>query len=118
MRRFASALTRRNLLAMIAGTLLAGVPLIAFNVWLAGQVDRQAQWQLTIASRRAVALAETRIETAIETVDKVAASSTGTACTPALIQNLRRAAFEAAPVKQVGLLAADGHAICSEPELP
>jgi CSS motif domain associated with EAL len=73
---------------------------------------------MTFASRRALALAETRMEIAVATLDKIAASSLGTACMPALVQNLREVMFAAAPIKQVGLLAADGHAICSEPELP
>jgi sensor c-di-GMP phosphodiesterase-like protein len=117
MRRFASVLTRRNLVAMAAGTLLAGVPLIIFNTWLAEQVDRQAQWEIATASRRALTLAEMRIETALTTLDAIAPSA-GTVCTPAITQTLRRAAFEAAPVKQAGVLAADGRLLCSEPELP
>jgi sensor c-di-GMP phosphodiesterase-like protein len=117
MGRFGRVLTRRNLIAMALGTLVAGLPLIALNAWLAGQVDRQAQWEMTTASRRALSLAETRIATAVATLDKIAESA-GSVCSPAAMQGLRQAAFEAAPVKQVGLLAADGHTICSEPESP
>jgi sensor c-di-GMP phosphodiesterase-like protein len=117
MGRFGSVFARRNLIAMAAGTLIAGVPLIAFNGWLAGQVDRQGQREMTTASRRALALAETRIAAAVATLDKIAESAP-TACSPAAMQSLGQAAFEAASVKQVGLLAADGGVICSEPESP
>jgi sensor c-di-GMP phosphodiesterase-like protein len=117
MGRFARAFSRRNLTAIAAGTLLGGLPLIAFNAWIGGQIDRQAQWELAVAGRRALALADARIGVAISVVNRIA-SKTAPACTPGFVQSLRRTAFDAAPVKQVGVLAPDGHLLCSEPELP
>jgi sensor c-di-GMP phosphodiesterase-like protein len=117
MRRLARAFTRRNLIAIAAGLLIGGLPLAAFNVWIGGQIDRQAQWEITTAGRRALALAEARVGLAVSVVNQIAAKG-GASCTPALIQSLRRTAFDAAPVKQVGLLSADGRLLCSEPELP
>jgi hypothetical protein len=37
------ALTRRNIVAIVAGVLLAGAPLVAFDFWLGGLIDRQGQ---------------------------------------------------------------------------
>jgi hypothetical protein len=42
-------------------------------------------------------LAETRIDSAVARLESIAASQ-GTACSPALMQSLRRATFEAAAV--------------------
>jgi sensor c-di-GMP phosphodiesterase-like protein len=117
MRRLAGAFTRRNLFAIAAGLLLGGLPVAGFNVWVGDQIERQAQWEISTAGRRALALAETRVGLAVSVVNQIAAKG-ATACTPNLIQSLRRTAFDAAPVKQVGLMAADGRVLCSEPELP
>jgi hypothetical protein len=35
------AFSRRNLIAIAAGALLAGVPLIAFDFWLGSMINRQ-----------------------------------------------------------------------------
>ena len=37
------AFTRRNIIAIAVGVLLAGAPLVAFDFWLGGLIDRQGQ---------------------------------------------------------------------------
>ena len=48
---------RNNLIAIVAGVVLAGAPLIAFNFWLGRLVDTQGGEQISIAAKRAVSLA-------------------------------------------------------------
>jgi ferric-dicitrate binding protein FerR (iron transport regulator) len=55
-------LTRRNLIAIAAGVLLAGAPLVAFDFWLGDFIDKAAQAEISVAARRAVALAEGRVD--------------------------------------------------------
>lgn len=117
MRRVARAVTRRNLVAIAAGLLLGGVLLAALDAWIGSQVERQAGWEIETAGRRALALAETRVGLAVSVVNQIAAKG-AVSCGPSQVQALRRIAWEAAPVKQVGFLMQDGRVVCSEPELP
>ena len=117
MRYLARTITRRHLVATVAGLLLGGAPLFAFNAWIAFQVERQAQSEISTAARRALSLAEARVGTALGVANQIAGKNPG-ACTPGLMQALRRSAWDAAPVKQVGVLSPDGRVLCSEPELP
>jgi len=113
MRRVARVLTRRKLLAIVAGAFLAGVPLLVFNVWLDGLIARQGQAEIDSAANRAVALANARLSQALEALDDLAAhgvSSCGTATTDAL----RRTAFQAAPVKEIAILSPDGRNLCDD----
>ena len=61
MGRFVRALTRRNLIAIAAGVVLAGVPLLAFNLWIGSLVDHQGQREITNAAMRAVSVANARL---------------------------------------------------------
>jgi hypothetical protein len=45
------ALARKNILAVIVGVLLAGAPLLAFDFWLGGLVDRQGQDEVETCAR-------------------------------------------------------------------
>jgi len=108
---------RRNIIAIIAGVVLAGVPLVAFDFWLGGLVDRRAQAEIAIAARRAVALAATRIGQAATALDALTAHGVDS-CGPSAIEAMRRAAFDAPPVKELAILGADGQTLCSGSGLP
>ena len=111
------ALTRRNIIAIAVGVLLTGTVLVAFDSWLGGFIDRQAQAELTIGAQRAVALAEARIGQARAALDAVAARGVA-ACGPAAVAVMRQAAFDAAPVKDIALLGPQGQTLCSANDLP
>src|SRR5665213_315130 len=82
---FVRALTRRNLIAIAAGVLLAGAPLVAFDFWLTGMIDRQGGAEIANAARRAVSLAETRLNLAISGLDELAAQGVDS-CGPSQLQ--------------------------------
>jgi ferric-dicitrate binding protein FerR (iron transport regulator) len=67
------ALTRRNLIAIAAGIVLAGAPLIAFDFWLNGLIDTQGGVEVGTAARRAVSLADSRLGQVVKTLDTLAA---------------------------------------------
>ncbi len=111
MGRVARVLTRRNLIAIVAGAFLAGVPLLVFNFWLGSLIDRQGQAEIDSAANRAVALANGRLSQALAALDDLAAKKVSS-CEAGTTEILRLAAFQAAPVKQIEILSADGHSLC------
>jgi hypothetical protein len=65
--------SRRNIVAIAVGALLAGVPLVAFDLWLGRLINRQSQEEVDTSARRAISLAEYRIIQVISTLDGLAA---------------------------------------------
>ena len=117
MGRCVRRLTRRNLIAIAAGVVLAGVPLLAFNLWIGSLVDHQGQREITNAAMRAVSVANARLSQALTALDDLAAQGVSS-CDGDASEKMRAAAFMAPPVKQIALLAADGRALCSDVARP
>jgi sensor c-di-GMP phosphodiesterase-like protein len=107
------ALSRKDVLAMVAGVFLAGAPLIAFNVWLSGLIERQGQGEVDTSAKRAIALAEARVSQAVRAVDSLVSVGVDS-CRPDDITLMRQAAFATVPVKEIALLSADGQVLCSD----
>ena len=97
--------------------LLAGALVVAFDLWLGGFIDRQARAEIDVGARRAVALADTRLNQARAALD-AAAEAGVRACDPAAMAAMRQAAFDAAPVKDVMLLGPAGQTLCSGGAMP
>ncbi|MEJ2626816.1 MAG: EAL domain-containing protein [Pseudolabrys sp.] len=110
-------LTRRNLIAIAAGVLLAGAPLVAFDFWLGDFIDKAAQAEISVAARRAVALAEGRIDQVRAALDAAAEAGVRD-CNPAAVTAMRQAAFDAAPIKDVLLIGPAGQTLCSGAAMP
>jgi sensor c-di-GMP phosphodiesterase-like protein len=104
--------TRKHIIAMAAGTVLAGVPLIAFDYWIAHLIERQAVDDVMTSAKRAVALADARVSQVIAALDKLAARG-ATACTPEDIVLMRHAVFETVPIKGVAVVGPDGDILCT-----
>jgi sensor c-di-GMP phosphodiesterase-like protein len=109
----ARGLTRKNLIAVIVGVLLAGAPLLAFDFWLGGLIDRQDQEEVDTSVRRAIALAESRITQVIGALDGLAARGVDS-CGPEDVEAMRRAVFDSTPVKEIGIVNAQGRTLCSD----
>ncbi len=106
------AISRKNLIAIAAGVVLAGAPLIAFNFWLDELVDTQAGAQVETAARRAVSLAEARLNLTIGALDGLAAQGVNS-CAPDHIEAMRNAVFNTSPIKEVAILGPDGQTLCT-----
>jgi sensor c-di-GMP phosphodiesterase-like protein len=117
MGRLSRALTRRNVIAVAAGALLVGALMVAFQFWLGRLIDRQGNAEVAIAARRAVALADTRLDQASATLDDLAARGVDS-CSPVHMAAMRQAAFAAAAVKAVAVLGPDRQMLCASSELP
>jgi sensor c-di-GMP phosphodiesterase-like protein len=109
--------TRRNVIAIAIGVLLAGAPLIAFDVWLSGLIDQQGQADVDTSARRAISLAEAHVDRVVDVLDELAAAGVAS-CTPGNIAAMRQAAFQTFPIKEIELVGPDGKALCTDLRLP
>jgi sensor c-di-GMP phosphodiesterase-like protein len=114
---FVRAVSRRNIFAIVVGALLAGVPLIGFNFWLEGLIDRQGEAEVGTSARRAIALAEARVKDAVGALDGLAARGVDS-CDPAHIETMRYAAFITIPVKEIAVVGPDAETLCTHLGLP
>jgi sensor c-di-GMP phosphodiesterase-like protein len=117
MGRLLRAFTRRKLIAIAVGGLLAGAPLVAFDFWLGGIIDRRGQMEVDTSAKRAISLAESRVTSVIETLDALAARGVNS-CAPAHIEAMRLALFHTTPVKEIALVGPTGQPLCTEFDLP
>jgi len=114
---FVRAFSRRNIFAIAVGVFLAGVPLIAFNFWLDGLIEKQGEAEVGTSARRAIALAEARVRDAIGALDGLATRGIAS-CGPAEIEAMRYAAFHTIPVKEIAVVTGDAETLCTELGLP
>ena len=106
------ALTRRNVIAIAAGALLAGALFVAFDLWLGSVINRQAQEEVATSAQRAIALAESRVTRVVHTLDALAARGVD-ACRPSDIEAMQHAEFKTTPVKEIEVIGPDGRTLCS-----
>lgn len=117
MGRVVRALSRRNLVAIAIGVLLAGAPLLAFNFWLGGVIDRQGQDEVDTSARRAIALAEARVTQVVNALDALAARGV-VSCRPGDRETMRKASFDTTPIKEISIIGPDGQTLCTDLGLP
>jgi sensor c-di-GMP phosphodiesterase-like protein len=109
--------TRRNLFAIVVGGLLAGAPLVAFNLWLDNLIERQGGSEVGTAAKRAIALAETRVGDAVRALDSLAIAGVRS-CDQHDMEAMRHAAFSTIPVKEIAVIGPDGKTLCNHLQLP
>ena len=98
---------------MAAGVFLAGAPLLAFDFWLNGLIERQGQDEVDTSAKRAISLAEARVGQVVRSLDSLASVGVDS-CRPDDLTLMRQAAFGTVPVKEVALIGADGQMLCSD----
>ena len=111
------ALTRKNIIAIVVGVLLAGAPLIAFNFWLGGLIERQGQEEVDTSAKRAIALAESRVTQVIAALDGLATRGVD-GCQPDDVTAMRQAAFDTVPIKEIAIFGPGGQTLCTDLGLP
>jgi len=102
----------KNLVAIVVGALLLGLPAAAFNIWLNKLVQARSQEEVEIEARRTLLLAEYRLGRAMAALDQLAKQGVNS-CAPDHFELLQRATFETIPVKEFAVLAPDGSTLCS-----
>jgi sensor c-di-GMP phosphodiesterase-like protein len=106
------AFSRRNLIAIAAGVMLAGAPLVALDVWLDRLIDTQGGEQVAHAARRAISLAETRLNQTIGALNELAAKGVGS-CEPSQVELMRQAAFNTSTIKEIAIIGPEGQTLCT-----
>jgi sensor c-di-GMP phosphodiesterase-like protein len=104
---------RKLLVAIVAGVVLAGPPVAAFNFWLNGLVERQSLEEMESAARRSIVLAESRIGRTITILTELANRGIDS-CRPTHVDTLRQATFATTPVKEISVLGPDGRTLCTD----
>ena len=95
------------MIAIAVGVLLAGAPLLAFNFWLGGLIDRQGREEVDTSAKRADHIAETRVASVIGALDELVERGVDS-CRPDDIEAMRRATFDTMPVKEIAIVGPDG----------
>lgn len=111
------ALTRRNLAVFVVGALLAGAPLVIFDFWVGGLIDRHGEETVATVARRSAGLADARIVQVIEALDALVARG-ATDCRADHVLAMRQAAFVTMPIKEVSIIAPTGQVQCTHLGLP
>jgi sensor c-di-GMP phosphodiesterase-like protein len=110
---FGVSLRAKKGLAIVAGMLIAGVPMATLNYWIEGFVERQSQNEIDSAARRTIALVDYRIGRAVLMLDELAASGVAS-CRADHLDALRAANLGFGAVKEFSILSADGRLLCSD----
>lgn len=108
---------RWKIAAIVAGILLAGAPMVGFNFWLNGLIERQGQDEVELSARRSIVLAESRIQRVTAALDELIARGVD-GCSAGQLQALRRATFAATPIKELSIVGSDGQTLCNDLGLP
>ncbi len=104
--------TRQHIIAIVVGVLVASTPLVAFNFWLSGVIDRQGQAETESAARSMIALGESRIAEVTRALDDLARRRV-TTCDAVNTEALQSTAFATAPIKEVSIVGPAGMNLCS-----
>jgi sensor c-di-GMP phosphodiesterase-like protein len=105
---------RQKVVAVVAGVVLAGAGLLAFNFWLNERIGRQAQEEVELVAKRKVVLAENRIGRVIAMLEDLSRQGIDS-CSPAKLEALRQAAFSNVLIKEISVIGADGQPECTMP---
>jgi sensor c-di-GMP phosphodiesterase-like protein len=111
------AFSRRNLIAIGLGGVLAGACLVGFDFWLDGVIDKQGQEETDTSVRRALVLSEARLTQAMDALDKLAGAGVAS-CVPDHVSAMRRAAFDTMPAKEISVVSPAGDTLCTHLSLP
>jgi sensor c-di-GMP phosphodiesterase-like protein len=104
---------RKIIVAVVAGSLLAGLPMLAFNLWLDHLIDRQGREDVDGSVHRIASLAENRIAVAIKQLAELNARGVSS-CAPISLREMRQASFLASPIKELSVVGADGRTLCTD----
>ena len=99
--------------ALAAGVVLAGPPVVALNLWLQGLDERQDRDEIDAVAGRVIAIAESRIGRVMAALNELAQRSVDS-CRPAHIDALRQAVFATMPAKEISVVSADGRTLCTD----
>jgi sensor c-di-GMP phosphodiesterase-like protein len=103
----------RTWLACVAGAIVAGTPMLAFNHWLTVLDERHGHDEVQLSARRTLTLAENRINKVVAALDDLARKGIDS-CQPPNLDALRQAAFATTPIKELSVVGPDGQTLCTD----
>jgi sensor c-di-GMP phosphodiesterase-like protein len=107
-----AASLRKKIWGGLAGIVLIGAPIAAFHYGLNGFIERQGQDDVNSAAQRTIALAEVRINAALQSLDRLGRQGIAS-CAPAHLDALRRATVTASTIKDLSIVDPAGDTLCS-----
>jgi sensor c-di-GMP phosphodiesterase-like protein len=110
-------LRRKELLAVLIGVALAGVPMGAFNLWLDYFIEQQGRDEVAAVARRSVAMADARVARLVDGLNNLTQHGIDS-CQPAHLEALRQANFSTAPIKELSIIGPAGETLCTDLALP
>jgi sensor c-di-GMP phosphodiesterase-like protein len=108
---------KKEMLAIVIGIALAGVPVAAFNVWLDHFIEQQGGEEVQSIAKRALSMADGRLVRVLSSLDGLAERGVSS-CRPAHLEALRQANFATTPVKEMSVVDAAGQTLCSDLGIP
>ena len=102
--------TSLKIVAVVLGILIAGVPIVLFNVWL----NRQADDEAASTSAWALGSSEMRLGRRLRCFRNLPRGAS-TSCRPGHVEAMRQAALLTGPVKQIMLLGSNDEVLCTDP---
>jgi sensor c-di-GMP phosphodiesterase-like protein len=101
----------RKYVAIVAGAVIAGVPVAMIHRGLDAYIERQARDEVRLAAQRAVARAEWRIGQSIATLTAIGQAGLKS-CADADPAAVRRAVMTTTPIKEISVPNRDGSSAC------
>lgn len=108
---------RKELLAVLIGVALAGVPVAAFNLWVDWFMEQRGLDEVDQEARRSLMLADRRVTRVVQTLADLARRGVD-GCGPAQVEAMREANFSTTPIKEVSLINPAGHTVCTDLGIP
>jgi sensor c-di-GMP phosphodiesterase-like protein len=106
-------LLSKRLIAVVAGILFAGTPVVLFNYWLNDLILEQTRDDVDSTARRSITLAEGRIGQAMGAVEDLAQRDI-TTCSFEHIDALRRANLNYSGIAEFSIVDPSGRTLCSD----
>jgi len=110
-------LRRKELIAILIGVTLAGVPMGAISLWGNWFIEQRGKDEVYQLARRSLALADRRAGEVIRTLADLARRDIAS-CGHAQAEAMRQADFSTIPIKEISIIDPAGHTLCTDLGLP
>ena len=108
---------RKELLAVLIGVTLAGVPVGAFNLWVDWFMEQRGRDEVGQLAKRSLMLADRRASRVGQTLADLARRGVD-GCSPAQIEAMREANFSTTPIKEISVINPAGNTVCTDLGIP
>jgi sensor c-di-GMP phosphodiesterase-like protein len=106
-------LKRKELMAVLLGVALAGLPMAAFNLWVGWFVEQRGRDEAEQVAKRSLLVAERRASQIIQTLADLRRHGIAN-CGPAEIEAMRGVNFWTTPIKELSVVDAAGRTLCTD----